>query len=314
MSKKQDFRIIVIDDDQETCNRVEERIAGIKEIEGLRKKVNIEVDKIKVDIIRGEDGQWLISPVTIHTLIEKCQNKPDLIIGDYGYANEDVIKQLKEEAKSRKILSDELEGSVFTPVNVRDFIKENKNIPESSKKIIKKNFFSSGKPVILYSYPSKEFFDALGPMDARKSKTGKAFNLSNVIAIDTKKELYRGDDFDSPSDTKKDPRFYAYQLSVVLDYLVQMEILRVFLEPKMYYGSLKYAIVVGVLTSIAAAIGFAGQWIGSLVHDMLIKGDIQNAIIFGISCIITLFVLGFVLPFIVGKIIANYISITKEGD
>lgn len=307
------FRVLLLDDDKQVCDRVKKRIEGPKRLGQLDPVLPVEVSAVALRVQELERGQWSFDPAIVSELSKACTEPPDLIFIDFGYADASVINAFKKEAETREITAEELQGKVLTPLDLSDWIRSSSAIPEPTRRLLVKNLIECGKIVYLYSYASKEFLRALGEVNERQKKTAKAFSKSTVVAIDTREELYHSSEFDWPNPSKRDSNFYAYQISVLLDYIVHKEILRTQHSIARYLRVKRTAMSASILTAIGAAIGFGSQWIGSLVTDLYKNGNIFQATAVGLSLVLALFVLGFLSPLLFDRLMTNLVENANQN-
>ena len=129
-----------------------------------------------------------------------------------------------------------------------------------------------------------------------------------------REELYHSTEFDWPNESKRDPEFYAYQTSVLLDHVVHKEILRTQLAEAKYLRVRRSALSAAILTAIGAAIGFGAQWVGALVGDLFKAGNKYQAMAVAISLVILLFVFGFLSPLIFERVMTRLVEdVSKES-
>lgn len=315
MPKINEFRVLVLDDSARVITRISNRIVGSRAPGQLDPAVPVQVSCVQVALRRQGDNQqnglevWTFDENMLGKLTTACPKPPHLILVDYRFADSSVLKVFREEAQTREITEAELVGKVLTPLDLAIWIRTDPDISEHTRKLLIRNLFESGVPVYLYAYTSREFIRAIGPMDERAQKTAQAFPRSIIVPIDTRRELYNEDEFDWPNPLSKyDPEFYTYQTSVLLDYVVHKEVLRTLLEDAKYLRISRLAGAVALVTVTGSAIGFAGQWIGSLVGELVKADHLFQAIAVGISLVLVLFFLGFSVPLAFERVMTHLLG------
>jgi CheY-like chemotaxis protein len=291
----QHFKVLVLDDSPHVIEWVERRIRGAQALGQLDPALPVEVMAIQVKLEPSseDNARWEFSSDTARSLAAACEKPPDLVLVDYGFVDPAIVAQLQQEARTREITGEELKGKVLTAYDLARWCQEDAPLDARTRLRIRKNLFEAGRPVYLYSYPSRELRRAAGNMDERAKKIRDAFPRSRVSVIDARRELYNEDDFDSPGTSKYDSRFYAYQIAVVLDYVVQKEILRLLLGRSRFLRVRRTAGAVASLAAIGSALGVGGHWVGGLTYELFSHGQLLQAFGLAFGVLLSLFLFGF---------------------
>jgi hypothetical protein len=296
------YLVLIIDDDQEVLRRLDGRIQRISEIfEGKTysidfKHVHVEVEKI--------NNHYQISKETIERLADICSHQsPHLILADYGFAQKDVVKSFRGISnQGKEITEDDLKGKVLTTVDLADAVKkyiDDKNTDPIKRQSLKSNLLNQCIKLYLYSYTSKEFYKALGPMEERVKRTNNAFGKFKVIPIDTKYEFYNKEEFDSPPNTKHESKFYAHLISGLLNNIIQLEFTKYILNDtkRLKYVRVKRGVLsVGAIVAIGSAIGASSEWLGSRILNLFSSGFHSQAYILITLTIVAILVMGVLVP------------------
>jgi hypothetical protein len=289
------FRVLVLDDSSYAIECIKRRIQGARALGQLDPVLPVDVETILIELEPGmlDPEMWVFSAGTSRLLAAACERAPDLILVDYGFVDPSLGSQLRLQAASREITAEELKGKVLTAYDLARWCREQSPLDSHTRSRIRKNLFESGRPVYLYSYRARELWRAVGSMDERARRIRDAFPRSRVSIIDARRELYNEDDFDSLGASKYDPKFYAYQISVILDYIVQKEILRALLKRSRYLRVKRTASATAVLAAIGAALGVGGHWAGELSLSLFSHGNFLFAFVFAAGILAVLFFSGF---------------------
>ncbi|HHT9112718.1 MAG TPA: TIR domain-containing protein [Candidatus Wunengus sp. YC65] len=240
---KQTFRVVVLDDRQDSLRRIEKRISGGQTLGQLDPALPVSVHSVlvrlkKVPNSQNQEDRWTFDDAIVNDLLNAVSESPGLIFIDYGFADQQSVKpKLEEIAKERAITEADLEGRVLTAFALAKWVKSEVNVPDTVRRLLIKTFFETLSPVYLYSYTSQLIVHAVGRIDDRVRKIRQVFPYAQVSAIDTRRELYNDEEFDWPNPKSKfDPEFYNYQVAVLLDYVVHKEILRSQLKERSSYN------------------------------------------------------------------------------
>lgn len=289
------FKVLVLDDSPLVLECVERRIQGARALGQLDPALPVDVTAIQVKLEPSltDKEQWVFSATTANALAAACERVPDLILVDYGFADPALVSKLLQEAATREITREELKGKLLTAYDLARWCRNGAPLDGGARSRIIKNLFEAGRPVYLFTYPSREFKKAGGSMDERSRKIRDAFPRSRVGVIDARRELYNEDDFDSFGSSKYDSKFYAYQISVILDYVVQKEILRLLLKRSKFLRVRRTASAAAALAAIGSALGVGGHWAGGLSFELFSHGQSLQAFGFAVGVLLSLFLFGF---------------------
>lgn len=302
---KSDFYVIIIDDKNEVCQRIEKKITGgpspgqsdpIKTVKA--KTVHITLEEIE-NSNGSELLKWTFMQEVLDKLIEAVSEKPDLIIIDYIYVDRKISLILREKAKQQEVTEDLMADRVLSPVNLRNWIENKIEISSATKRSILNNIFNINCPIYLHTYTPQGIVPFVGNVTDRIRKVRQVFPNAIISSIDTRSEFYNSDEFDWPNpNSQKDDKYYPYQLAVFFDQIVQKEIIRKELKQNKYLRIKRTTLSVGVISAIGAAIGFAGSWIGNLVAATIKSQGYFHAFIISISLLFVLIIVGAACPFL----------------
>ena len=136
MANHQFFRVLLLDDDKQVCDRVTKRIEGPKRLGQLDPALPVEVSAVALRVQELEPGHWSFDPAIINELSKACEGPPDLILIDFGYADSSVINAFKKDAETREISAQELQGKVLTPIDLSEWIRFSPLIPEPTRRLL----------------------------------------------------------------------------------------------------------------------------------------------------------------------------------
>ncbi|MFC1572896.1 hypothetical protein ACFL6M_04775 [Candidatus Eisenbacteria bacterium] len=310
------FKVLLIDDDVRVLERAKKRIEGGRAPGQIDPQLPIVVHTVAVAMVQARDREWTFADALAKHLADACTPPPDVVFIDYGYANPDIMRELRDIAnkEDRELTRAEIEGKALMPPDLAHWVRTCESIDQRTRKTIHQCLFGrKGLPVYVYSYTSREFRRAVGEMSERIRRTRIAFPNARVISVDTREELYNSTEFDWPTPTKKDPEFYAFQVSGLLRHIAEKEILRRQLQRSRSVPIWRSARGAVLLTLVAAAIGFASQWMGGLVHELSKSGHMQQAVVFALAVGLLLFGLGFGLPLAFNRW-AGFLPKDAEGE
>jgi hypothetical protein len=153
------FKVFVLDDSPHVIEWVERRIRGAQALGQLDPALPVDVTAIQVKLEPSliNSAQWVFSHSTSHALASACERAPDLVLVDYGFVDPTLAAQLQQEATTREIMGEDLKGKVLTAYDLARWCGQDAPLDARTRSRIKKNLFESGRPVYLYSYPSREF-------------------------------------------------------------------------------------------------------------------------------------------------------------
>ena len=200
---KTPFRVVVIDDNEDVCNRVSKRLVGPTS-EG---QPEVSVSIVHVRLEEKDSETWTFSKETFESLLNAASSPPDLVLVDYGFVDPNVSAQLREAGKHGELAPTDLDGKMLTVPELAEWTYEQGS--EEQRTRLQKNLFRSAQPVYLYTYTPRGVQQAVGTPDERTRRVKGAFPGSRVETIDTKAELYNGDEFDWPSESKYDRIFWV---------------------------------------------------------------------------------------------------------
>jgi hypothetical protein len=273
---------------------------------------------VLVSVEPSDDGKYRICRETLESLAAACNEEPGLILADYGYAQKQVIAELRQKAQNGPELTEQdVAGRALTTADLISAAREysrDPNVDSYKRRMMDVNFLRFSKKLYLYSYTSKEFKRAMGEVAARATRTKAALQGCTVIPIDTKYEFYNGDEFDWPSSSKHDGRFYAHLAAGLINHIIQHELLESMLEDAKRLKFVRIrssAVAVALIVALGGAIGACTEWIGGRVLALSSAGDHMSAAAFGLLTVVWLFVMGMVLPFVFERIMSGFLVGSK---
>jgi hypothetical protein len=151
-------------------------------------------------------------------------------------------------------------------------------------------------------------------MDERAKRIRDAFPRSRVSVIDARRELYNEDEFDSPGTSKYDSKFYAYQISGILDYVVQKEILRLLLRQSKFLRVRRTAGATAALAAIGSALGVGGHWTGGLTYELFSHGQFLQAFGLAFGVLLSLFLFGFAASLFFERAMEHLLTSDEEAE
>ncbi len=302
------FYVIVLDDKEDVCLRIEDKIAGGPTPGQIDPLVPVHVKSIHItltEIGHSEDplkSRWTFAPPVLSALMEASVRKPDLIIVDYVYVNGEVAKVLKEKGECDQFNKDMMAERTLTPVDLRKWVEQAANAPSDETRTILTNLFNASCPVYLHTYTPKGLDDIVGTVAERIKKASQVFPHAQINAIDTRSELFKNDVFDWPSfPSMKNEKYYPYQLAVLFDQVVKKEVIRKELQSSRYLRIKRTTFSVSVISALGAGIGFTGAWLGNILAESIRDGDYLIGGMLAVFLLSALVVLGAVCPFLFEK-------------
>lgn len=228
-----DFHIVVIDDKDQSCKRINERLSGIKISIDSDTDILVSVSTVHVTVERNNQHTrpeldfWTFSTDTLEQILQASSKPADLLIVDYIYIDNEVAIYFKSKAKSSKVEENDIENRALNPKILRDWILQPKKLTTIQQKQILTNLFNTNSTVYLHSYTPQGLYAATGTMEHRYRMGSLAFPKAKINLIDTRSELFNDEEFDWPrEDSKYDSNYYPYQLAVLFAQIVQKEILK----------------------------------------------------------------------------------------
>lgn len=315
------FRVLVIDDNEEALSRIPKKVY-IQQRNFERRNYLIELHLVHVEVVPSDASKYIISNSTIRKLASVCSKPFNLILSDFGYAQKEVTDKLRIEANNGKRISKEdLKDKVLTTADLAIEVKricKNESINSIEKKELTENFINSNAKFYLYTYSSKEFYEALGEVSERATVTQSQFNnIGKIIPIDTKGEFYNGNEFDWPNESKHSEVFYAHLVSKLINQIIQLEFTEYILNDSKrlkFLRTPRSIYSVAVIVAIAGAIGAMSEWLGATIFRLSSQHEILTAILFGCITIVVIFIIGMLLPKIFEHSITRFLSVDKNND
>lgn len=234
--KQTDFHVVVVDDKENACRRIAERLSGLRVPTKTDEAIIVSVSKVHVSVERRnlherpEQDQWNFTTKTLKQLVAAAERKADLLIVDYIYIDNEVAKYLKERAKAQEVFEEEIEHRALNPKLLHDWFVQTDQVSEDDERRVLAHLFQSGAPVYIHTYTPEGLSVATGSMEQRNRLTSLAFPNSPIHIIDTRAELFNNDEFDWPGPSKYDSNYYPYQLGVLFGQIVEKEITKSLLE------------------------------------------------------------------------------------
>lgn len=315
------FRVLVIDDNEEVLSRIPKKVY-IQQRNFERKNYLIELHLVHVEIVPSDASKYSISNSTIKKLASVCSKPFNLILSDFGYAQKEVTDKLRIEANNgKRITKEDLVGKVLTTADLAIEVKstcKSESFNSKEKKGLTENFINSYAKFYLYTYSSKEFYEALGEVPERATITQSHFkNIGKIDPIDTKGEFYNGNEFDWPNESKHSGEFYAHLVGKLINQIIQLEFTEFILNDSKrlkFLQTPRSIYSVAVIVAIAGAIGAMSEWLGAEIFKLSVHNEISTAILFGCITIIVIFIIGLLLPKIFEHSITRFLSVVKNND
>lgn len=315
------FRVLVIDDDENVVKRLHDRISiERRPFEGHTYQIDLRVIRILVDKVNDETSK--ISQTTLKELAAACAQAPHVVFADYGYAQKEVIENLRQRSnKGEEIAESDLAGKILTTSDLADAIQlfiQDETIDSYIRNNLKRNFLEHKAKLYLYTYTSKDFIKALKPVSARAKRTRAAFPSYEVIALDTKDVFYNGDEFDWPNpQSKHDGKFYAHLVSVLINKIIQRELLEHILSDakRLKYVRVQRSVMsVALIVAIGGAIGATSEWLGGRIVGLASSGFYIPALIIVGLTVLLILIIGLVIPFVFEKTMSGLIAETEREN
>jgi hypothetical protein len=271
-----------------------------------------------VQIEEDGDGRYGFTSSTIDELGRKFSLRPDIVLMDYGYVKKKVLDYwLDRHRKGYVVTASDLQGQILTPAELASAIKAliaEGDADSAIKQNLQRNLLDFSGTLILYTMTSSALIAALGEVESRRSRVDSAFPHAQVQAIDTKYELYNGDEFAAQ---KHEPGFYAHLVGVLIDRSVQIGMLETMLEHARGLKYLRYRrsmVAVGAIVAVGGGVAAVAEFLGSRVGDFMLAGDYWNAIIASGFALIVAFVMGALLPFAFGTFMSGLVGHNNDGQ
>jgi hypothetical protein len=276
-----DFRVLVIDDDDEVLKELPGKVnTEESEFEGRIWRINLQTVHVKIG--NPPTGGALISTETLAELAEKCHEMPHVIFADYGYAKKEEMAELRALYNEKgKIAEQDVAGKIFTLKDLGNAARsysENACFDTKRRDNLKKNFLGFKYKLGLYSYRSKELIDVLQGMKERKNHTLEVLPSCKIVPIDTKIIFYADGKFDTGASSKHDGKFYAHLLTGLIENLIKIEFLNHILKDakRLKYLRVKRSgITVGVIAAIGVAVGAVAEWLGGHAIALAKAGQVE---------------------------------------
>jgi hypothetical protein len=218
------FKILLIDDDREMNFLLRRRLERYR----LRVKdtvVTPNVDIIDVDLERADPGFWRIHDRTIHAVEELSRRNHDLIITDFGFADDEAKNILWGRHRARKATREEARGRLLTIRDLSEQYAERAGIGSGAS--IVRNPFLTARRVVMRSFASRLAFDIVGPVfPDRLDETKAAFPNAEIEAIDPRNEFYAGDEYYDYYGSERGRDFYRQLVGAFTVRVVESQILR----------------------------------------------------------------------------------------
>ena len=305
------FRVVVIDDDAEVLRRVSGRLSTIKrEFEGDTWRVDLST--VHVTVCPDESGRYIFADATVPALGAAFSVRPDLVLMDYGYIDPGVLEYwLERDKNGHEITAGDLAGQFLTTVELALEVRAAIDASQLDSAVLahlQRHFLNFTGPLVLYTMTSRAFLRALGEVEARRVRVDSAFPHAKVTAIDTRYELYNGDEFIGQ---KHDSGYYAHLVGGLVNREIQVAMLETMLEKARGLKYLRYrrsVFAAGAIVAVGGGIAAVGEFLGSRVGEFMRHGDYPNAAIAVGLALVLVLVMGTLLPLAFGRFMSGLVD------
>jgi hypothetical protein len=286
----QAYTVVIIDDKEVCCRRIAQKIQGSRTIGDVEFTIIAEPVHVGVQS-KGEadPGGWTFTTETLAALSRAAGSGPDLLIVDYIYIDDEVAADLIR--RGPDVTRAERELRSLTPRNLRDWVENHAEMDARQRQMIVERIFDFKGPLYLHSRTPRGLEHAIGTVKERGNDAEIAFpNVPKgfLEVKDTRDLLFADDEFDRSDDvTFYDREYYAYQLGVLFDEIVQKEIYKRNLHRGKFLRLRRSAPVLAVIGGIGAGVGFASSVAGAFAYELVREGHLFWALaVFGLIMIV----------------------------
>lgn len=318
------FRVLFIDDSRKVIENLQGRVPDPKTVDFENERWTIDVVTVHVTLEVDSSGDWVIDGDTIRLLAQALSNPVDLICVDYGYIDERVMNDLKEQAVLAKEAADKGHPPIiitrrgkyqtFSSLieQIRDLcVKGNGGISPFDLQILRSNFLQFSGRIWIYTFIRDEWQKEIGRIKERVVAVQNQIPTAFINAIDTREEMFDCEKYEKQHQAE----FYAYLVTGWLNHVVQRELQSLLLRraSRLKFirtkNSLKAA---AVALSLGGAVGASGDWLGSTVLGLLRGGQLAlGFVVLGLSVTVVI-VVGLTMPTLVERVLVNLFG--REDD
>ncbi|HWR83367.1 MAG TPA: hypothetical protein VN285_08695 [Candidatus Deferrimicrobium sp.] len=268
------YRLILIDDDEDMNVALEKLLAGHRVVhEDVTVILDIHHVDVELDEIPEQPGFWKVSEKTIRNIERVSRNGPyDLVIADFGFAEEKAKEILWGKDRSRRPSREEAKGRLLT---IRDLAHQyHSHLRDEGYGVDKNNslFLSTGD-VLLRSMASRMAFDILGPViPNRVNETKSAFANAAIDPIDPRNEFYGGDTFYHMYEP--DGRdFYRQLVCAYTIRALESHVLRTLIRASKRPGISRSVFNIAIFAGSVALVGGLTQYLGGIGLSLVVSGQ-----------------------------------------
>jgi hypothetical protein len=279
MSKvKVPFRILLIDDDVKMNDLLEMDLETVgKELDVKGFEFDVHVDRLDVKLVSDENRQtfFRFSNETFLALYRLSRSpRYDLIIADWGFADEEAQKVLWGKNNSRQPIREEAEGRLFNIRHLRTQFHD--WLTREGRK--SGSIFLAARRVLLRSMVSKRYFDWFGGIQERLKDAQAAFKNAEIIPFDPRNEFYGGDEYYQFYDCKQPdhPDGRAFYRQLVKGYIRKVAVVEILIFFQRLSNRLRIRKSVFNIAAFAGAvtiIGSSTQYLGGTGLKLLASGQ-----------------------------------------
>lgn len=308
------FKVLIIDDDQRTLQKVATEVKGTSLCMD-RRTLETHVDTLQVEVESAGDSTYRFAHSTLNSLADISAHRYDLIIMDYSFAAVDVQPRQWREGE-HAATPFETNDHLLTIVDLQRSVASSTSLSESKREHISK-FFRSECEIVLRSFQHDRPVDYLGPYETRFNNTKGVFTRANVLRLDSFAMIYGAE-----SDLRR--QFYT-EMELGRDFyrniVLQMTLMHVHASLARKMAQLNKRILIpratAVLALITSAIWAVAAVLASFVPGIvgeIVNGQWGNALkLLGVTVLVTILAT-WILTLILDRGISAVFEWSKGGD
>jgi hypothetical protein len=230
------FSILLIDDDRHMNKMLRRLIEGHRvDVAGLIFAPKVEA--VNVALTRYKRSYWRVAEETLLALQRASARLYDLVMIDFGFADEEAQDILWGKDRSRVASKKEAKGRLLT---IRDLGEQYAKSLAARRRAPKpRNLFLEARRVLLRSMAPNLGIDILGPVfPNRLNETRAAFPNAHVRALDPRNEFYAGDTYYHFYEQPRGRDFYRQLVGSHYLRIVEAYVLRALVEATQDHGSM----------------------------------------------------------------------------